>query len=135
MESNTVRTSVWLATTHPGFSYQPGLTRVAALDKQLTHRDESLAAVQERLLQAQSMKQSHEDAHQDVSFSVGNWVWLRLHQRAATVIKTGQNAKLASHYYDPFQVLELFRKEGGSVVDAFIGKQYSRKKKEPSSSG
>jgi len=38
--------------------------------------------------------------------------------------------------YPKFQLLELFRKEGGSVVDAFIGKQYSRKKKKaPASSG
>ena len=36
-------------------SYQPGLSKVAALDKQLTARDEFLAAVQERLLQAQSI--------------------------------------------------------------------------------
>ena len=39
--------------------------------------------------------------------------------------------------YPKFQLEdELFRKEGGSVVDAFIGKQYSRKKKKaPASSG
>jgi len=217
-------------------SYQPGLSKVAALDKQLTARDEFLAAVRERLLQAQSiMKQSHDSAHRDVSFSVGDWVWLRLHQHAATAIRSSQNAKLAPRYFGPFQVLErigsvayrlqlpakarihnvfhvvflkkfhgntpadivplptvvhghavpepshiararlnhgvwevlvqwlgrspadstwelledfkatypkfqledeLFRKEGGSVVDAFIGKQYSRKKKKaPASSG
>jgi len=52
------------------------------------------------------MKQSHDSAHRDVSFSVGDWVWLRLHQRAATAIRSSQNAKLAPRYFGPFQVLE-----------------------------
>jgi hypothetical protein len=77
------------------------------LDKQLTNRDEFLAAVRERFLQAQSiMKQSHDAAHRDVSFSVYDWVWLHLHQRAATAIKSSQNAKLAPRYYGPFKVIE-----------------------------
>jgi len=88
-------------------SYQPGLSRVAALDKQLTNRGEFLAAVRERLLQAQSiMKQIYDAAHRDVSFSVDDWVWLRLHQQAATAIKSSQNAKLAPRYYGPFKVIE-----------------------------
>ena len=77
------------------------------MDKQLTNRGEFLAAVRERLLQAQSiMKQIHDAAHRDVSFSVDDWVWLRLHQRAATAIKRSQNAKLAPRYYVPFKVIE-----------------------------
>jgi hypothetical protein len=87
--------------------YQPDLSRVAALDKQLTNRDEFLAAVRERLLQAQSiMMQSHDAARQDVSFSVDDRVWLRLHQCTVTAIKSSQNAKLALRYYGPFNVIE-----------------------------
>ncbi|XP_066357937.1 uncharacterized protein [Miscanthus floridulus] len=89
-------------------SYQPGLSRVAALDKQLTNRDEFLSATRERLLQTQSiMKLSHDASHRDVSFSVDDWVWLRLHQRAATANKSSHNAKLVPpRYYGPFKVIE-----------------------------
>lgn len=54
------------------FSYQSGLARVVALDKQLQNRDEFLAGIRERLLQAQDyMKASHDKAHRDVEFEVG----------------------------------------------------------------
>jgi len=47
-------------------SYQPGLARVVAVDKQLQHRDVFLAEIKERLLQAQDyMKTSHDKLHRD----------------------------------------------------------------------
>lgn len=82
--------------------YQPGSARVVALDKQLQHRDEFLAEVRERLLQAQDfMKASYDRGHRDVEFQVGDWVWLRLHQRSAVAIKDKAAAKLAPRFYGP----------------------------------
>jgi hypothetical protein len=52
------------------------------------------------------MTQSHDAARRDVSFSVDDRVWLRLHQCTATAIKSSQNAKLALRYYGPFKVIE-----------------------------
>lgn len=44
--------------------------------------------------------------HRDVEFAIGDWAWLRLHQRTASGITLGQHHKLAPHYYGLFQVLE-----------------------------
>jgi hypothetical protein len=69
-------------------SYQPGSARVVALDKQLQHRDEFLAEIRERLLQAQYyMKTSYDQGHRDLEFHVGDWVCLCLHQRSAVAVK------------------------------------------------
>jgi hypothetical protein len=88
-------------------SYQPGVARVVALDKQLIHRDEFLGEIRERLLQAQDfMKQSYDKGHWDVTSEVGDWVWLRLHQRSAVAIKDKAAAKLAPRFYGPNEVLE-----------------------------
>ena len=88
-------------------SYEPGLSRVVALDKQLQQRDEFLAEIRERLLQAQDyMKTTYDKAHREVEFAVGEWAWLRLHNRHAAGITSGGNQKLAPRYYGPFQVLE-----------------------------
>ena len=88
-------------------SYQPGLARVVAVDKQLQHRDVFLAEIKERLLQAQDyMKTSHDRLHREVAFAVGDWVWLRLHHRTAVGITDGSKGKLAPRFYGPFQVIE-----------------------------
>jgi len=88
-------------------SYQPGLARVVAVDKQLQQRDAFLAEIRERLLQAQDyMKASHDKAHREVVFAADDWVWLRLHQRSAAGITDGSKGKLAPRFYGPFQVLE-----------------------------
>lgn len=88
-------------------SYQPGLVRVVAVDKQLQHRDEFLAEIRERLLQAQDcMKSSHDKLHRDLAFQVGDWVWLRLHQRSATGITDESKSKLSPWFFGPFQVVE-----------------------------
>jgi hypothetical protein len=88
-------------------SYQPGVARVVALDKELIHRDEFLGEIRERLLQAQDfMKQSYDKGHRDVTFEVDDWVWLRLHQRSVVAIKDKAAAKLAPQFYGPYEVLE-----------------------------
>jgi hypothetical protein len=65
-----------------------------AVDKQLIHRDEFLTEIMERLLQAQDfVKASHDKDHRFMEYEVGEWVWLRLHQRSAVTIDS-VNAKL-----------------------------------------
>ncbi|WVZ64411.1 hypothetical protein U9M48_013924 [Paspalum notatum var. saurae] len=88
-------------------SYQPGLARVQAVDIQMQQRDEFLLEIREHLLRAQEIMWSHHDqGHRDVSFAVGDWAWLRLHQRSASGITARSNAKLAPRFYGPFQVVE-----------------------------
>lgn len=88
-------------------SYEPGLARVVAVDKQLLQRDAFLAEIRERLLQAQDyMKEAHDKRHRELQFQEGDWVWLRLHQRAASGVRDQARGKLAPRYFGPFQVLE-----------------------------
>ena len=61
-------------------SYQPGAAKVAAVDKQLLERDQFLEEIKDRLLQAQgTMKAFQDQQRREVSFEVGDWVWLCLH--------------------------------------------------------
>ncbi|WVZ75469.1 hypothetical protein U9M48_023517 [Paspalum notatum var. saurae] len=88
-------------------SYQPGLVRVAAVDKQLQQRDDFLLDIKDRLLQARSLMKDHYDAaHRDVTFEAGEWAWLRLNHRSAAGITDNTSAKLAPQFYGPFQVVE-----------------------------
>lgn len=81
--------------------YQPGIAKVAAVDKQLKERDEFLADIRDRLLQAQTiMKQQQDQTRREVEFQV----WLRLLQRAATGITAANPSKLGPKFYGPYQV-------------------------------
>jgi len=91
----------------PLVPYTAGTTRVAAVDRQLQDRDEFLREIRERLLLAQDiMKAQHNKNRRAVEFTVGEWVWLRLHHRAASSITSGHPSKLSQWFYGPFQVLE-----------------------------
>jgi len=52
------------------------------------------------------MKEYHDKTHRHVKSEVGDWAWLRLHQRVVASVKGGSSAKLSPRYYGPFQVLE-----------------------------
>ena len=61
-------------------SYQPVAAKVATVDKQLLERDQFLEEIKDRLLQAQgTMKAFQDQQRREVSFEVGDWVWLCLH--------------------------------------------------------
>lgn len=88
-------------------SYQPGLSPVAAIDTQLQDRDEFLAQIKERLIQAQlTMKQSQDKSRREVQFTTGDWVWVRLQQRTTLGITPAAYSKLGPRFYGPYQVLE-----------------------------
>jgi len=88
-------------------SYQPGVARITALDKQLQDRDMFLQEIRERLLHAQDhMKQYYDQGHRDMKLEVSDWAWLRLHHRSASGIVDKSAGKLAPRFYSPYQVLE-----------------------------
>lgn len=49
------------------------------------------------------MKEQHDAKRREVIFSVGDWVWLRLHHRSAVGITTSRS-KLSPKFYGPFQI-------------------------------
>ena len=52
------------------------------------------------------MKAFQDQQRLEVSFEVGDWVWLRLHQRSALSIKPASPNKLGPQFFGPFQVRE-----------------------------
>ncbi|WVZ92138.1 hypothetical protein U9M48_038225 [Paspalum notatum var. saurae] len=87
--------------------YQPSLARAVAVDAQLRNRDEFLDEIKDRLCLAQDVMKTRADQHRrDISFTVGDWVWLRLHHRQAVGITVGARSKLGPRYYGPYKVLE-----------------------------
>jgi hypothetical protein len=88
-------------------SYTTSRAKVQALDHQLVDRDVFIQEIREQLRHAHDLMKQHYDAgHHDISFEVGEWVWLRLHHRQAAAITDKTAEKLAPKFYDPFQVEE-----------------------------
>jgi hypothetical protein len=89
-------------------SYEPGDTRVPAVAKTMAEREEFLADVRARLEQAQAMQKIFYDRHhRHVSYQVGDWVLLRLRQRAASSLPQAFGGKLKARFGGPYQIVEL----------------------------
>lgn len=88
-------------------AYEPGVARLAAVDSQFVERDEFLLEIQDRLLQAQNyMKEHYDKTHRNVEFQVGQWVWLRLHSRAAISLGRQSMGKLSPRFFGPYQIVQ-----------------------------
>jgi hypothetical protein len=86
--------------------YEPATARTAIVDTLLQDRDVFLADVRDRLLQAQNYAKKHYDAHhRALEFNVGDWVLLRLHRPAQSLLP-GRQGKLSPRFAGPFLVLE-----------------------------
>ncbi|KAJ4786652.1 polyprotein [Rhynchospora pubera] len=91
----------------PLLPYKQGDSNIAAVDTCLKDRDDLLRDVRQRLLQAQQrMKTGYDRSHRDVSYSVGQWVLLRLNHRIAVGICHKANAKLAPRFYGPYKIVD-----------------------------
>ncbi|XP_044431667.1 uncharacterized protein [Triticum aestivum] len=89
-------------------SYEPGDTRVAAVARSMAERDELLADVRYRLQQAQAVYKSYYDRrHRDIRHDVGDWVWLRLRQRAASSPNLPTGGKLKPRFYGSYRISEV----------------------------
>lgn len=98
---------------HALHSYEQGDACVPTVDTVMADRDSFLVDVHERLLRAQEYAKHYYNAnHRDVSFQVGDSVWLRLSQRLALSLSAHTRGKLISCYFGPYQVSEHF----GEVV-------------------
>jgi len=80
---------------------------VAAVAKTMAAREELLADVRYRLEQAQAVqKKFYDRLHRPVSYAVGDWVLLRLRQRAASSLPQAPKGKLKPRFVGPYQVTE-----------------------------
>jgi hypothetical protein len=88
-------------------SYEPGETRVAAVAKTMAAREELLADVRYRLEQAQAVqKKFYDRLHRPVSYAIGDWVLLRLRQRAAASLPQLSKGKLKPRFVGPYRITE-----------------------------
>jgi len=91
----------------PLLAYRAGSARTDTVDGLLRDRDEVLAEIRERLLQAQQISKKYYDAsHRELEFAVGDWVWLRLLHRTTQSLEPRAKGKLGPRFAGPFQVLE-----------------------------
>jgi len=89
-------------------SYEAGDSRVAAVAKTMEEHDELLADVRSKLEQAQSVYKSYYDRrHRQETYTVGDWVWLRVRHRTPLTLQRATSGKLCPRYYGPYQVIEI----------------------------
>lgn len=87
--------------------YTEGLSPVHEVDQKLINRDELLRQLKANIANSVNrMKQITDKKRRDVSFNVGEWVLLKLHQFRQQTVFTRVHQKLASRFYGPYQILK-----------------------------
>jgi hypothetical protein len=91
----------------PILSVDPATARMEATGELLRTRDEMLAKVRKRLVQAQQLAKHYYDGrHREVEYAVGDWVWLRLLHRSTQSLDPRAKRKLGPRYAGPLAILE-----------------------------
>ncbi|KAL4567311.1 hypothetical protein LXL04_022892 [Taraxacum kok-saghyz] len=86
----------------------PGEVRVQAVMEDLLDRDEALQQLKTHLSQAQSaMKANADKKRRDISFGIGEWVYVKLKPYRQITVAKRIHQKLAARFFGPFKVLEL----------------------------
>jgi hypothetical protein len=87
----------------PILPYTVGLAKMDADNTLLRSRDEMLAEVHQRLLQAQQLSKKYYDTnHHDMELDVGTWVWQRLLHWTTQSLDLQARCKLGPRYACPF---------------------------------
>ncbi|GJS58032.1 putative mitochondrial protein [Tanacetum coccineum] len=87
--------------------YVPGESKVEGVDGTLRTREEVVQMLKFHLKRSQDRMKSHANKHMtDMSYKVGDWVYLKLQPHRQVSIRQGQQHKISSKYYRPFQVEE-----------------------------
>lgn len=88
-------------------SYVPGTSQVDAVDSFLCERDEVLRDLRSHWMRARDRMKTVADRHRrDVTFSIGDFVYLKLQPYRQTSIQFRASVKLAPRFFGPYKVLE-----------------------------
>ncbi|XP_057432432.1 uncharacterized protein LOC130725200 [Lotus japonicus] len=83
-----------------------GETRVEAVQRELQDRDEALRQLKLHLARAQERMRSYANVkRRDLSFEVGEWVFVKLRAHRQQSVVSRVHAKLAAPYFGPYLIL------------------------------
>jgi len=87
-------------------TYVPSTSKVQAVDEHLRDRDYILCELRRNLLLAQNRMKCQADQHRrDVSFDIGDYVYLKLQPYRQTSVAFRSSMKLAPRFFGPYQVI------------------------------
>lgn len=88
-------------------NYILGTSNVEAVDSMLSYRQQLLTSIQCKLLKAQTrMKLYADKGRREVSFQIGDLVYVKLKPYRQSSSKTSPHNKLAKRFYGPYVVVE-----------------------------
>lgn len=87
--------------------YIHGATKNEAVHTVLVERQALHSKLQQRLRKAQELMKKYADAkREDITFEVGQWVYVKLKPGRQTSITAQRHPKLSKRFFGPFQILE-----------------------------
>jgi ribosomal protein L21E len=87
-------------------SYVPGTTKIQVVEKLLHTREVILRDLQRNLLEAQVRMKSRADLHRhEITFEVGDYVFLTLQPYRQKSVAFRSSLKLSPRFFGPFKVL------------------------------
>lgn len=93
--------------------YLTGSSIVEAVDSLLSSREDMMAFLKAKLLKAQQqMKKAADEHRRDVSYKVGDWVYVKLRPYRQLSVSGAKYTKLGKRFYGPCRISEVI----GSVT-------------------
>uniref|UniRef100_A0A2N9ELF8 Integrase catalytic domain-containing protein n=1 Tax=Fagus sylvatica TaxID=28930 RepID=A0A2N9ELF8_FAGSY len=86
--------------------FVPGLTRVAAVEDLLEHRQQVVGLLEHNLVAAQARMKQQADKHRaEMEFEFGDWVFLRIQPFKQKSMRK-KLGKLSPKFYEPYKVIQ-----------------------------